>query len=230
MNIMNLRAAILQAASCVALFCFFGCSSAPKIIKTTRLDAVSEVDKKVTKQGVTVTVVPIINEGDAAQFPELATKISSMEKPLFADKAERVERPMPCILWMKGMGIAITVANNTGNSISLSGITVQMNVKGSDVQVVEYAPFLAELGTLAQTTAMQTLQNINYVGKSDKLKVLPGKKQTLYAAFNRKINEGDGTFTFQIYDLPVATDQAGNITKRENFDFNYNEITTSETK
>jgi len=181
----------------------------------------------------------VIGGGDAAIFPELASKFSIMEKPLFSDKVVPVEYKTSNIFnsgvkvgetkVFNGTTLVIKITNNTGNSISLDGITITANMKGKDFQMEEYNSLYAKFLSNQLVDMANTLSSLNYVGKSSKQKVLPGKTATLYAAFNTEITEGTGAITFQVYDLVTKTDMAGNPTERTNFDFSYNEITVTET-
>jgi hypothetical protein len=224
---------LYQVAVFVTLFVWWGCATPkPTIVKKTRLEPVSENDKKVTKNGVSISLTPVIGEEDASPFPELASSFIQMEQQLFKEGLQPVEYKISNIFAgtnvFQGTALVIKIANNTGNTISLDGITITANIRGKDFQMEEFDALNQKFISKNLTQMSNTLSSLNYVGKSSKQKVLPGKSATLYAAFNTKISEGTGTITFQIYDLVTKTDAAGNPTERTNFDFSYNEITTAE--
>jgi hypothetical protein len=207
------------------------CSSAPKITKVTSLVPLSEADTKVTKNGVTIEVIPL-SVTTVGAYPQLSTTATVMEKALFASEPKADKKPFPCVL--PGVPFAIKVSNNTGHILKMAGSDIGLTVSGVDVRKMSkedvlqwwaaWFPNHYEHQRVVPTEIVSTVKQLVYWDES--LKVLPGKQVVCFATFNTGLKEGIDQASLAVYDLVTKSDQAGNPTERTNFEFNLKELTT----
>jgi len=209
----------------------YSCSSAPTVTKVTSLVPLSDADKKITKNGMTIEVVPI-NQTNVAQFPVLSTTANIMTKGFLEDNPSPKAVPVSNVL--AGLTFALKVTNNTGHIVKMEGSEVGITVRGQDVRKLDreminqiWIAYLAkeykyQIGIPIEITS--ALSRVPYWDEN--LKVLPGKSVDGFVTFDTNLIEGIGDVTLAIYDLVTNTDEAGNPTERTSFDFNLREITT----
>lgn len=199
------------------------CATAPMITKVTSLVPLSDVDKKVTKNGVTIEITPI-NTTNTADYPELKAVAHVTEQGLFGPM--QVEKVFPNVL--VGLTFGMKITNNSGHIIRMAGSEVGVTVGGKDVKKLTKEGigqiYVASGYQLAMGEINPVLQNVAYW--DDTLKILPGKTVQSFVAFDVNLKEGIGQSSLSIYDLVTNSDNAGNPTERTNFDFNLKELTT----
>jgi len=226
---------IIVVIVCAVISTFIiSCSSGPTITKITTLDPLSEVDAKITKNGVTIEVMPVYKE-NLIKFPMLSkeTKVNESkhtfsnilgccDKGTFSeyDKSSR-------------LSFSILITNNTGHTIKLGGSDYVLSINGKDIKklskddlILKWKKYLKEEYRLDKGVPNEILQSLNSLNFwTEDVKVLPGKNVQVFTTFDIAVKEGLGQLTFAIYDLVTNTDQAGNPTERTNFDFNFKETT-----
>ena len=179
---------------------------------------------------------------DAKAFDQAAIlKNSSLSKKV-AVQVRGNERQVPMMLLTPPV-FRIKVTNNTGHVAKLKGITVKLVDGASNT----YDPFTKDqlddnLSDMAEAEAANgvifpdsSLRKVR--GSVKRLKfldqnaeILPDFTETFYVSFNLGLEEQttdalnrwlaeQSTLKLMIYGLPVEADQAGNITKRVNFDY-----------
>ncbi len=220
----------LLVVSLVALI-LISCASAPKITKVTSLVPMTDADKKMTKNGVTVEIIPI-NETNVQQFPELNTTATILVKGLLDSEPRPKKIPITNVLY--GMTFAMKITNNTGHIIRMEGSEVGLSVGGRDVNKLDKETIkqlgqsqIAQQFPYQQTLPAEISMAIDRAPYWDeRLKILPGKSKLAFVAFDVEPHEGIGQATMSIYDLVTKTDAAGNPVERTNFSFNLKEVTT----
>lgn len=209
----------------------YSCSSAPEITKVTSLVPLTDSDKKITKNGMTIEVVPI-NLTNVGQYPVLSTTANIMTKEFLETRPTPKSAPIPNVL--ADLTFALKVTNNTGHIVRMTGSEVGITIGGQDVQKLSieqvkqlWIVYLAQnyphqVGIPIEITT--ALGRVPYWNED--LKVLPGKSIEGFITFDYELSENIGNVTLAIYDLVTNTDEAGNPTERTSFDFNLKEITT----
>ena len=220
----------------VLSFYLFSCSaSKPAADKQIAiLVPLSEADKSVTKNGVTVDVQSIdaSNEGLyadlSAKFPIVTQDfLESQPTPKSFTSSNVLAGfidPMPVTFILK-------ITNNSGHIIKLNGSDVGITVAGKDwrkldVQKINtlWLSFFKSNYQYQQTVPADLVTAIQNVPMWDEnQKILPGKSLTLNAPFDINLGKGFSNATLSIYDLITNVDAAGNPTERTNMDFNFKE-------
>jgi hypothetical protein len=216
----------------------FSSCSASKVATEKRiaiLVPVSDADKSVTKNGVTVDVQSI-DESNVGLYTDLAlsnypimTKgfLESVPSPkMFSETNVLAGFSIPA-----AVTFAIKITNNSGHIIKLNGSDVGISVSGKDwrkldVQKINSAwLMLLKNNYPYQPTVpaelVTAIQNVPIW--DDNQKILPGKTITLYAPFDVKVGKGFSNATLSIYDVITNVDAAGNPTERTSMDFNFKE-------
>lgn len=226
-----MKLTISSICSFLLVLALYSCASAPEITKVTSLVPLTDADKKITKNGLTVEVVPI-NPTNVGQFPVLSTTANIMTKGFMETNPSPKAEPISNVL--AGLTFALKVTNNTGHIIKMAGSEVGITVSGQDVRKLEpeaiqqiWVAFFAkeypyQIGIPIEISTAWS--RIPYWDED--LKVLPGKSIDGFVCFDTNLSEGVGNVTLAIYDLVTNTDEAGNPTERTSFDFNLKEITT----
>ncbi len=212
----------------VAITMFSCTPSKPVEIKITTLVPVSDADKSVTKNGVTVEV-EAINESNVSLYPDLSAKYP------VSDGTRTYEQPIYNVLadFSDPMAVtfAIKITNNTGHIVKFNGSDVGITVSGKDFRKLDvpkinnaWSIFFRKYYTNMTSAPPEVLTVIQNAPLWDEnQKVLPGKSITIYAPFDVKVVKGFSTATLSIYDLVTNVDNAGNPTERTNIDFNFKE-------
>lgn len=196
---------------------------------------VSDADKSVTKNGVTVDVVAL-NESNVGLYPDLAlTGYPIMTKGfLESEPSPKMFSESNVIAGFSdppAVTFAIKITNNSGHIIKLTGSDVGIMVAGKDWRKLDLqkinSAWLALFKTnypYQQTVPTELLSAVQNVPIwDDNQKILPGKTITLYAPFDVKVGKGFSNATLSIYDVITNVDQAGNPTERTSMDFNFKE-------
>jgi len=226
-----MKLTISSICSILLLLVFYSCSSAPTVTKVTSLVPLTDTDKKVTKSGMTIEVVPI-NETNVSQFPVLSTNANVMTKGILESNPSPKSVPVPNVL--ADLTFALKITNNTGHIVKMAGSEVGITIGGQDIPKlsIEQVKQLW-VAYLAQNYPYQVgvpIEITTQLGKipywDENLKVLPGKSIEGFITFDYQLSENIGNVTLAIYDLVTNTDEAGNPTERTNFDFNLKEVTT----
>jgi hypothetical protein len=214
---------LFYSFSILASLVLISCASGPTITKVTSLIPLSDADKKVTKNGVTIEITPI-NATNEANYPELRAVAHITENGLFGPVQS--EKVFPNVLC--GLTFGMKITNNSGHIIRMLGSEVGVSVGGKDVKKLTKDKigqiYVANGYQLAMGEINPVLYNVPYW--DDALKILPGKTVQSFVAFDINLKEGIGQSTLSIYDLVTNSDNAGNPTERTNFDFNLQELTT----
>lgn len=224
--------AIITAAFLVLLcLILVSCSSGPTVTKVTSLVPVSDADSKVTKNGVTIEVIPLTATSLGA-YPQLSTTAKVLDKGFLEDAPSPKAEQISNVLY--GLTFAIKISNNTGHILKMAGSDIGLSMSGVDMRKLSkeeilqlwaaYFPTQYRYQTTVPQEIHSAVQRCPYWDEG--LKVLPGKQAVCFAAFNTEPKEGFGQATLAIYDLVTNTDQAGNPTERTSFDFNLKELTT----
>jgi hypothetical protein len=209
-------------------------SKAPETKQISVLVPVSEGDKSVTKNGVTVEVQSI-DISNVGLHSELAATVPVFTKGFLETEPSQKNYSESNVLAGFSDPPAITfslkITNNSGHIIKLNGSDVGLMVAGKDWRKLDLpkinsawlnyfkANFDYQKTVPAElTSAIQNLQMWD-----ENQKILPGKTITVYAPFDVKVGKGFGTATLSIYDLVTNVDAAGNPTERTNMDFNFKE-------
>lgn len=193
---------------------------------------VSDADKSVTKNGVTVEV-GIINESNTSLYPDLYTKFVIM-RSTFAGPLESeayVRNALGDFSEPAAVTFSIKITNNTGHIVKFSGSDVGISVSGKDHRKLDATKIISAYGNYFnknypdQRSVPQELLTViqNAPLWDENQKVLPGKSITVYAPFDVNLKKGFSTATLSIYDLVTNVDNAGNPTERTNLDFNFKE-------
>jgi hypothetical protein len=222
---------LIVFAGLVVAFVLISCASTPKIMRVTTLVPLTEADRQVTKNGVTVEVAAI-TESTIGEHPELTVQAHVMDKGFLDKQASSRDWTIPNALC--GLTFALKVTNNTGHIIKMTGSDIGLTVTGTDVRKLDREGIKRVwIGYISQKYPYQTGLPVELSSAVDAVpywdentRILPGKTLTCYAAFNTDLKTGIGQATMAIYDLVTNTDQAGNPTERTNFDFNLKEETT----
>lgn len=215
----------------VILVIFISCSSAPTITKVTSLVPISDVDKKITKNGITIEVEPV-NPTNLNKYPILTPTITYQASDFLLGPVEK-KWVVPNVL--NGLTFALNITNNTGHIVKMADSDVGLTIRGTD------APKLSKEQIKQQWAASFATNNQAIISQSaiiysaidqvpywdENLKVLPGKTLKAFVTFNVALQEGIGEASLAIYDLVTNTDEAGNPIERTNFTFNLKEVTTS---
>lgn len=222
---------ILSICSFLLVLLLYSCSSAPEITKVTSLVPLTDADKKITKSGMTIKVVPI-SLTNLSQFPVLSTTAKIMTKGILDSKPYPKEIPVPNVL--ADLSFALKITNNTGHIVRMVGSEVGITIGGQDVPKLSieqikqlWVAFLAEHYEYQVSVPVEVTSALSRLPYwNENLKVLPGKSIEAFISFDYVLSENIGNVTLAIYDLVTNTDEAGNPTERTNFDFNFKEITT----
>jgi hypothetical protein len=220
----------------VSSFYLFSCSASrpPADRQIAILVPVSEADKSVTKNGVTVDVQSI-DESNVGLYPDLATSFTVLTKgflesqptPKLASEANVLAgfSDPPAVT------LVLKITNNSGHIIKLNGSDVGITIGGKDwrkldVQKINsawlnYFRINYEYQSAVPTDLLSAIQNVPIWDENQK--ILPGKSLTLYVPFDVKVGKGFSNATLNIYDLVTNVDAAGNPTERTNMDFNFKE-------
>jgi hypothetical protein len=229
----SFRKIIIISFSLIAIsFFIISCASTPQITKVTSLVPLSDVDKKITKNGVTIEVIPI-NPTILGQYPGLTVITKVIDRSILLPNGYEVEKKFSNVLI--GLTFALKVTNNSGHIIKMAGSEVGLTVSGQDIKKLEkeavkqsWVSYFAKDYPLQRGLPVELDNAINNVNYWDEhLKVLPGKTLESFVTFNVVLKEGIGQSTMSVYDLVTNTDQVGNPTERTNFDFNLAELTTT---
>jgi hypothetical protein len=195
---------------------------------------VSDADKSVTKNGVTVDVVAL-NESNIGLYPDLSAKFLVYTKGFLesepTQKGFNESNVLAGFSDPPALTFAIKITNNSGHIIKLNGSDVGITVAGKDwrkldVQKINsawltYIKANFEYQPTVPAELLSAIQNVPIW--DDNQKVLPGKTITLYAPFDVKVGKGFSNATLSIYDVITNVDQAGNPTERTSMDFNFKE-------
>lgn len=212
----------------VAITMFSCTPSKPVETTITTLVPVSDADKSVTKNGVTVDVTAI-NESNISLYPDL-----SAQYPVWNGR-ETYQQPIYNVLadFSDPMAVtfAIKITNNTGHIVKFNGSDVGISVSGKDFRKLDipkinnaWGVFFRKYYTNMPSAPPEVLTVIQNAPLWDEnQKVLPGKSITVYAPFDVNLKKGFSTATLSIYDLVTNVDNAGNPTERTNLDFNFKE-------
>jgi len=206
----------------VCLTVLMNCGGGIKFVNVTSLIPISEVDSKVTRDGVTVTVTPV-NNTNISSYPQLSCEFNTVVQGLLGptNKKMRVPNVLP------GVTFAVKAQNNTGHIIRMSGSEIGLTVGGNDANMMSKEEVLQNLSVQFMPIPPEVMNTVNRLKFWDEsAKTLPGRSADFFVTFDIPLTEGIGQATVLIYDLVTETDQAGNPTKRTNFDFNFKELTT----
>lgn len=210
--------------------------SSEKIIST--LVPISDADKSMTKNGVTVDVVAL-NESNVVSYSDLTCSFPVMTKGFLETEATPKSYTERNILAgfsdPPAVTFAVKITNNSGHIIKLTGSDVGLMVSGNDsrkldVQRINNAWLLYfkqnfEFQKTVPTELTSAIQTVPIW--DDNQKIIPGKTLTLYIPFDVKLNRGFNNAILSIYDIVTHVDQAGTPTERTSMDFNFREGTIS---
>jgi hypothetical protein len=195
---------------------------------------VSEVDKSVTKNGVTVDVVAL-DESNYGLYPDLSAKFPVMTKGFLesepSPKLYSESNVLTGFSDPKAAIFAVKITNNSGHIIKLTGSDVGISLSGKDWRKLDvsrintaWLTYVRANFQYQQTVPAELLTAIqNLQIWDDNQKILPGKSITLYVPFDVKVSRGFTNATLSIYDIITNVDQAGNPTERTSMDFNFKE-------
>jgi len=228
----KLTVLFLVLASCIIFSCSASKTALDKQIAI--LVPVSEADKSVTKNGVTVDVVAL-NESNIGLYADLASKFPVYTKgfleteptpKLFSESNVLAGFSNP-----PAVTFAIKITNNSGHIIKLYGSDVGISVAGKDWRKLDvpkitsawlsYIKANFEYQHTVPAELISAIQNVTIW--DDNQKILPGKSVTLYTPFDVKVGKGFNNATLSIYDIITNVDAAGNPTERTSMDFNFKE-------
>jgi hypothetical protein len=199
------------------------CATGPTITKVTSLVPLSDADKNVTKNGVSIDITPI-NPTNVSNYPELKASGHVTEQTIFGPQLSVKEFPNVLV----GLTFGIKITNNSGHIIRMAGSEVGLSAGGKDVKKLSKEEirqiYVANGYMEAMVEISPVLNSVSYWDEG--LKILPGKTVQSFVAFNVNLKEGIGQSSLSIYDLVTNTDNAGNPNERTNFDFNLKELTT----
>lgn len=171
------------------------------------------------KAGVSIVVEPINLGSYSTKAPELLGGTSlqickpvsgASDLPNIGANPNVVATKLPRV----DLTFLITVHNETPHSLDLRSAVIQVE----DAQGVSYEPIPGD-SCVVSSEVKNERRNPRMI---DSMRVLPGKSRTGYSAFcfhNRNLSV---PVKLLIYDVPVQTDAAGNVTQRENFTFQIN--------
>lgn len=206
------------------------CSSAPTITKITSLVPISDNDKKITKNGITIEVEPI-NPTNLNKYPILTPSITYTVEGFLGPESKTMVVPNV----LGGLTFALNITNNTGHIVKMADSDVGITIGGTDypklnkeqIKQLWAASFSTNNQAIASQSAIiySAIEQVPYW--EENLKVLPGKTLKAFVTFNVELKEGIGEASLAIYDLVTNTDQAGNPIERTNFAFNLKEVTTT---
>ena len=220
----------------VTPFYFFSCSASKPAPdrQISILVPVSDADKSVTKNGVTVDVLAL-NESNVGLYTDLSAKFFINTKGFL--ESEPSPKPFTESNVLAGFSdppaltFAIKITNNSGHIIKLNGSDVGITVAGKDWRKLDAQKINSAWLTLFKASyqyqqtvpadLISAIQNVTIW--DDNQKILPGKTITLYAPFDVKVGKGFNTATLSIYDIITNLDAAGNPTERTSMDFNFKE-------
>ncbi|RPI14978.1 MAG: hypothetical protein EHM58_15295 [Ignavibacteriae bacterium] len=220
------------AVSCLISSCS---GSKEKVEKqVTTLVPVSDVDKSITKNGITIDVQSI-DQSNVGSYPELASKFFIMTKGFLESEPTPKEYSEANVLAGFSDPPAVTfmikITNNTGHIVKLNGSDVGITIAGKDYRKLDLTKINAAWLNLFETNftyqqavpqeLLSAIQNVSIWDENQK--ILPGKSITLYAPFDVKVGKGFGNATLSIYDVITNMDAAGNPTERTSMDFNFKE-------
>jgi len=206
------------------------CSSAPTITKVTSLVPLSDVDKKTTKNGITIEVEPV-NPTNLNKYPILTPTVTYQESGILGP----VEKQWLVPNVLGGLTFALNITNNTGHIVKMADSDVGITISGTDAAKLSKEQikqqWAASFATNNQVLASQSAIIYSAIEQApywdENLKVLPGKTLKAFVTFDVALQEGIGEASLAIYDLVTNTDEAGNPIERTNFAFNLKEVTTT---
>jgi hypothetical protein len=215
---------------------FSSCSSSKKASEKliAILVPVSDADKSITKNGITVDVMAL-NESNIGLYNDLSCSFPVYTKGILetdpTPKSFTESNILAGFSDPPAVTFAIKITNNSGHIIKLNGSDVGIMVSGKDWRKLDFQKintswlsFFKANFQYQQTVPAELLSAIqsNQIW-DDNQKILPGKTITLYAPFDVKVGKGFGNATLSIYDVITNVDQAGNPTERTSMDFNFKE-------
>ena len=213
----------------------YGISTCTRIRASSILVPLSDADKSVTKNGVTIDVISIdeSNVGTLYRFSCQNSRLtkSNYEKAPTLKSNFNVSNVLARFFLPRAISFAIKNISIPGHIIKLNGSDVGITVAGKDwrkldVQKINFAWLkLMQTDYPYQKTVpaelISAIQNVPIW--DDNQKILPGKSITLYAPFDVQMKKGFSTATLSIYDIVTNVDLAGNPTERTSMDFNFKE-------
>ncbi|MGA7720549.1 MAG: hypothetical protein WCA84_05160 [Ignavibacteriaceae bacterium] len=206
-------------------FVFWACSAAPTITKVTSLVPLSDDDKKVSKNGITIEITPI-NPTNVLSYTDLQTKVNVVEQIPLLGPVNKEQQINNVLL---GLTFALNITNNTGHIIKMAGSDVGLTAQSKDIKKLGREHILQIWAADPKyVTSLPTIQSaiMSVPYWDEALRILPGKTILAYVSFDVMLKEGIGQTTLSVYDLVTNTDNAGNPTERTNFDFNLKELTS----
>ena len=106
-------------------FVFWACSAAPTITKVTSLVPLSDDDKKVSKNGITIEITPI-NPTNVLSYTDQQTKVNVVEQIPLLGPVNKEQQINNVLL---GLTFALNITNNTGHIIKMAGSDVGLQLK-----------------------------------------------------------------------------------------------------
>ena len=153
------------------------------------------------------------------EHAEARTSVGGIEFAVRMDWVDHTNKESPSVLVCApfvDLAFVVRISNNTAHSIDLGSAVMQL--ESSDGRTFEPMSEIGRCGGRA-TTVEASRQNPN--AWPGALRVLPGKHRDTYAAFCFGDQLPRLPLTLLVYDVPVDTDVAGSVTRRENFSYKF---------
>ncbi len=203
-----------------------GCGPKPKPRMGFFLDIRKNTLEQIDKDGVRISVKPITME-NYTSFPRTFTNLAA-EGPGGSTTTPWTDVNIPAF--------ELTVLNNTSHVLKLSKAVIKLQ----DDRGIIYEPSTkADLDAMADArakalageqvkvdipAAKARILALKLVDQN--LELLPGIAEKVYSTFNypeepSTFLAGRSSLKLMLYEIPVLTDEAGEVTRTTNFEFTY---------
>lgn len=222
-------AIFLISATAILLY---SCASVPKVVTNYYLNPNKNSSVVIDRDGLSIEVKPITME-NYKKFPKIFTPSYSYREIKSGDQLMGGD-----FLLLSPPAFELTITNTTGHTIAFSKASIKLqDDAGERYDVSMKSDILDELDNYQSTftaagysfdlipikTKIKTLKIIDR-----NFEILHGTTEKGYLTFNLGIQKPRDYENFlvaknylkvMLYELPIKTDEAGNITKTTNFDF-----------
>ena len=207
-------------------FLLAGCGPKPKPRMGFFLDISKNSLEQIDKDGVRISVKPITME-NYISFSRIFTNLGA-EGPTGSTTTPWIDVNIPAF--------ELTVLNNTGHVLKLSKTVIKVQ---DDLGTIYESSTKADLEAMTDARAQKLADEqvkidisaakarIKALKLADQnLELLPGIAEKVYATFNYPVEPsaflaGKSFLKLMLYEVPVLTDEAGEVTRTTNFEFVY---------
>lgn len=203
-----------------------GCGPKPKPVMGFFLDINKDSLEQVEKDGIRISVKAITME-NYSDFPRIFTSLAA-ETPEGPTTVPWIDVNIPAF--------ELTISNNTGHVLKLSRAVIKLQddlgtlydpSTKTDLEAMADAHAQLLAGRQVRIDLPAAKGRIKALKLADQgLELLPGIPEKVFSTFNYPEEPGSflagrSSLKLMLYEIPVLTNDAGEVTKTTNFEFIY---------